>query len=163
MKGKHDQNLPLGFHVVKLDTSAPVLLSLGEQPFGIYPAGKHRIRVGLGEGTLSIDPSEPKALYNIEVHTKPAQRGETFDDVPPPAPPPPSNQLMAIRQAVKMSMGIIREEFADTGRTVYEEMNSLIDTGDVPTQNPPNNSEPEPTHEGDDVTDSNETTVDSNE
>lgn len=121
-KGVFETPLENGFHVVSIETTCPLLLSVAHEPVSVVNVGSSRVTLRNVEGPLSVDPSDPKGLYKIDIKSKLHPKGERFDDVAPPAPPPPSNMLMAIRRSVKMSMGIIREEFADQGKTKYEIM-----------------------------------------
>lgn len=107
--------LPKGNHQLKYATREPVLLSLGGTPIATL-SGSGRLVLRGVQGILETDP--PKAKVGLEVITR-KNEGEEFDDLPPPQPAPPSNFLMALRQKVKMSMGIIREEFADH-QSIYE-------------------------------------------
>lgn len=123
MKGKQTIELPYGTHRIEYATPHPILLSVDDRPVEAINTGSGRVVLRKFQGTLQLDPTEPKAQFKFDVTSKKSQPGETVDDVPPPQPAPPSNYLAKIRQQVKDSMGIMREEF-DRGRTMYE-------TGDI--------------------------------
>lgn len=116
------QELPFGFHRLSYATTAPILLSLGGTPLKAVN-GSGTLTLRRCGGILEVD-NPGKAKYSIDVTTKESVEGEQFDELPPPQPAPPPNYLAKIRQQVKQSMGIVREEFADQGKSIYE-------TGDV--------------------------------
>lgn len=110
-----------GNHTIRYACKEPILVSVDGQPIGAFPAGCGKFNLRNTEGKLEFDP--PKAKVRIDIVTR-ENNGEVFDDVPPPQPAPPPNYLAALRQKVKMSMGITREAFAEH-RSIYEVIDDL--------------------------------------
>lgn len=119
-KGPSKFILPHGTHKIRYQTTTPILLSVNEQPVRALNTGSGSFTLRNFEGTLSVDPSEPKQPYGLEIKTREFVKGEEFDEAPVPQPAQSPNWLTQMRERVKMSMGIIREEFAEQGRTMYE-------------------------------------------
>lgn len=122
MKGKYSIDLPYGTHTLDVATMFPILLSLDGSPIQAINAGSGTLTLRKCQGTLSVDPSEPKTPYKFEVTSKPSQPGEhmrSLEEEPVPQPAPASNFLAQIRQKVRQDMGITREAFADH-QSLYE-------------------------------------------
>lgn len=123
MNGKQTIQLAYGTHRINYATSFPILLSVNDEPLEAVQPGSGRVVLRKFSGTLQLDPTEPKKPFKFAVTSNLSQPGETVDQAPPPQPTPPSSYLAKVRQQVRNSMGLMREEF-DRGPTIYE-------TGDV--------------------------------
>lgn len=124
MKGKNAIDLNWGHHRIKYACPTPVLISLDEQP-AYAVSGTGTIRLRNFEGKLSVDPTEAKQEYDLDITSTHSQRGEAVDpETPIPAPTPPSNYLAKLRQRVRDSMVTTREAFAEQ-RSIYEVIDNL--------------------------------------
>ncbi|AXL15094.1 hypothetical protein [Microviridae sp.] len=119
MKGKQQFTLEHGTHKFAYTVPFPVLVSVNDVPVQVLNTGSGKAVLRNMKGTVTIEPSEPKGVYNIDIRSNLYPRDEIRNNEAPPQPAPSPNFLTAMRQKVKMSMGIIREEFADQ-RTIYE-------------------------------------------
>lgn len=115
------KELKFGNHRVSYSARERVLLSLAGEPVAELRPGTGTINIRNGEGKLEIDP--PKAKVTLTVVSK-GRRGEATDAKAPPAPPTPPNYLAELREAVRRSMGVTREAFADH-KSIYEVVDDL--------------------------------------
>ena len=110
--------LDFGTHRIEYTTTAPVLVSLDDQPIGVLTTGKGKVVLRRVAGTLSVD-NPHKAKLDWKIKSRKLTEGEELDDLPPPAPAAPSNYLARLRQAVADTMGTTREAFAEY-TSIYE-------------------------------------------
>lgn len=122
IKGKHELTLTPGKYRVSYLCPSQVLMSLDDAPMAVLKGSTKTTLTVRKDTKVSLDPTG-KEGYKFDVALQ-SPVAEHTDDVPPPAPVPPSNYLMAVREAVRQSMGIIREEFADH-KTIYEVVDDL--------------------------------------
>lgn len=119
-KGAEKYVLNHGTHRIKYTATCPMLFSADEKPVHAVNTGSGSFTLRNFKGTLSVDPSDAKQPYNVEINSKEFVKGEQFDDKPVPMPLQSPNWLTQMRERVKLSMGIMREEFAEQGKTMYE-------------------------------------------
>lgn len=108
---------------LRVATAFPLLICINEIPIRAFPAGTARLRFRTHDehDSLTIQPTELKKPYGVSLEVRNRQKGETLDDLPPPQPVPPDNYLAMVREKVRQSMGINRENFADDDRpSIYE-------------------------------------------
>lgn len=118
MNNPKEIEIPMGHHRLSYVLSGPVLVSLGGTPIktleGSGTAVLRRV-----SGILEFDYTEPKKRNEIMVVTRPVELYEEMDNVPPPAPAEPDNYLARLREQVRLSMGVVRENFAQR-TSIYE-------------------------------------------
>lgn len=117
--GKTKIDLEYGIHKIEVVNTYPLLISLNDEPIRALKGGNHRFVLRGAVGGLQVDPTEAKTPYQISITSRPSQKGEQMDDLPPPQPAPPDNFLAKIREQVRQSMGVTREAFSEF-QTPYE-------------------------------------------
>lgn len=144
IKGKSEITLEPGKHRVSYLCPTNVLMSVNDRPMAILKGSSKTTLTVRTETKISLDPVG-KEPYTFQASLM-APLSEDTDDVPPPQPAPPTNYLQAVRERVRASMGIIREEFADN-RTVYEvfdDLDQFEEERDLARQSATSEPEPEP-------------------
>lgn len=125
MKGKNTIELPcFGIHTIEIVSAYPLLVSNDQTPIIAHGSGRTKYVYRYQDGNLHIDPTEPKAEYDIIIKSRRTQVGEETDDLPPPEPAPANSYLAKLRQKVRDSMGNTREAFAEF-KSIYEVVDDL--------------------------------------
>ncbi|AXL15617.1 hypothetical protein [Microviridae sp.] len=120
MTSQNEYELPFGTHRIKYATTAPILINLQNDPVRALPPGSGTLVLRNCEGLLSVDNTAPKVPFKFDITTRKQEKGEKVDNLPPPQPAPPDNYLAQIREKVRQSFGVIREDFASQP-TMYEQ------------------------------------------
>lgn len=118
-KGKFEKELPYGNHRIRIATTFPMLASWDDVPVRTIPVGTHKFQIQQAKGTLTLDVTEPKDYYGIEIVSRESQPGEKIDDLPPPEPPAPDSFLKQMRQKIMQERAFDRENF-DGALTPYQ-------------------------------------------
>ena len=125
MKGKQEIRLTRGQNKLQIAAPTPILLSLNDAPLRVVQGNATWIGTIEEDSLLSIDPSDNKAEYHVDIDHYNGSRFEKRDDIPPPPPPAPDNYLQMLAIKVRQQMGIMRENFAE--RTSIYEMGDIDD------------------------------------
>lgn len=118
--GKFKREIESGVHRVEYSLPFVALVSLNGIPQGVLgPGTGKRVLRTYDTTLLELDVTDAKTNYGLSIVTKPSQKGEELDDVPPPPPPSPENFLALTQHRIRQEMGIFREEFT-RGRSPHE-------------------------------------------
>lgn len=124
MKGHNEIELEYGNHLIVYSTTQPLLISADDEPIKALGPGSGKFYVKGYAGKLSVNATNPKERYALNVTTHKTQPGEELNDEEPPAPPPANSYLAKLRQRVQQQMITSREAFAEH-RSIYEMVDDL--------------------------------------